>query len=104
MFHTRPGKSYRALNANCTVHGTAVTTRCHGGLDEEEDTLNADETDETDEADERNIVILPFPFDLEGGSPYYEDDESRFKHRPFFNGTPKEVQAEDHLSLHLSLF
>ena len=44
---------------------------------------NASEVDST--------VILPFPFNVLGGIPYYEEAESRFKHRPFFNGSAKEV-------------
>lgn len=79
MFHTRPDKDYRALNPDCTVHGNSTAIIAHG-----KEALAVDMT-------KSSVVILPFPFDLEGGVPYYEEDEARFKHRPFFNGTSKEV-------------
>ena len=89
LFHTRPGKCYKALNPECSVHGKSNRyqgkKRSNMGIDRTKGSPeeNASEVDST--------VILPFPFNVLGGIPYYEEAESRFKHRPFFNGSAKEV-------------
>ena len=89
LFHTRPGRCYKALNPECSVHGKSNKyqgkKRSNMGIDRTKGSPeeNASEADST--------VILPFPFNVLGGIPYYEEAESRFKHRPFFNGSAKEV-------------
>ena len=39
-----------------------------------------------------NIVILPYPFNVLGGVPYYLEDEARYSHKPFVSGCAKEVR------------
>ena len=70
-------------------------------MDKKETTENANNLNRKigNDADEfgrvsrkHGMIILPFPFDLCGGKPYYEEDEGRFTHRPFINGSVKEVR------------
>ena len=98
MFHTRPGKSYKALNPKCYVHGRTATHPQTDSTDilkrtfsSVEATINKSSTDDGDKDVVNNIVILPFPFNVLGGVPYYEEIGARFSHRPFFNGSAKEV-------------
>jgi hypothetical protein len=42
---------------------------------------------------EGNIVILPFPFNVLGGVPYYHEEQARYLHRPFMSGCVKEVRV-----------
>ena len=93
MFHTRPGKSYRALSADCPVHSKGTkhksTLSSEAGSHSIEGKGGTDTDIESDEAD--SIVVLPFPFQVQGGIPYYEETDSRFTHRPFLNGSDREV-------------
>ena len=89
LFHTRPGRSYKAMNPECLVHGKSV--KYQGNKVSNMDTDKANGSSEGNKVEADSTVILPFPFNVVGGVPYYEETESRFKHRPFFNGSAIEV-------------
>ena len=93
MFNTRPGKSYRALSADCPVHSKGTkhksTLSSEAGSHSIEGKGGTDTDIESDESE--SIVVLPFPFQVHGGIPYYEETDSRFTHRPFLNGSDREV-------------
>ena len=121
LFHTQPGRSYRALSPHCTVHnninnssidssgssssgGSTINTNTNSGTgtnidtgtDKNDDNNNSSSNNNTTNAtisDSSNLVILPFPFDLHGGVPYYEETGGHFTHRPFINGSAKEVRT-----------
>lgn len=113
LFHSKPGKEYRALNPLCPTHSTPFTNykdinKTEIGERKEATNITANKFNEkigynADEdgrgSRDNGMIILPFPFDLRGGKPYYEEDEGRFKHRPFINGSVKEVRIRILLEL-----
>ena len=69
------------------------TKDCHSGNGNDRNDVSERFTTRVNE-NEENIVILPFPFNVPGGVPYYLEEEARYLHRPFVSGCVKEVRRE----------
>ena len=69
--------------------------------DNDNDTVNDNDNEKKYVSESTNtrgsydiIIILPFPFNVLGGVPYYHGEEARYLHRPFVSGCVKEVRRD----------
>jgi hypothetical protein len=86
MFHSRPGKEYRALNPQCPLHSGSYDDR--DGSKSSSGSSSGSESPHND-----HTVILPFPYDLLRGAPYCHNGKSAFSHRPYLSDTKAEVSV-----------
>ena len=80
LFHSSStrGVEYRAFHPNCPIHQLS-------SISKRDETTGAElQSSATDGAE---IVLLPAPYDLVGGQPYYSVDSATFLHRPYLTNT-----------------
>ncbi len=68
LFHSRPGRQYRALSGSCPMHSTKSCLVAEEG-----------------------VVLLPLPYEVLGGQPYCAESGA-FLHRPYFHENQQEVR------------